>query len=245
MNASSIADRPESRVFYAAMSGALLLIVLLGFGRSLYLRPFLDLPQMPAAVWVHGIVLTAWYAGVFMQATLVSTGRVDLHRRLGWLVAGIGATVIVIGTTVTLAFVGRRAALGTDIEARINFFADIVWGDLAAIIAFVIFLGLALTWRRRHDLHKRLMVLASLALLEPALFRIWGWKMFAGVERNWAALVVLFVAVIVLLLHDVASRKKVYAVTLIGGVLLLGSRMLALFVIADSAAGLELIRALQ
>jgi hypothetical protein len=245
MSGSSIAGRPESRAFHAAMAGALLLIVLLGFGRSLYMRPFLDLPQMPVAVWVHGIVLTAWYVGVFVQATLISAGRIDLHRRLGWLVAGIGAAVVVIGTTVTLAFVGRRAALGTDIEARINFFADIVWGDLAALIAFVTFFGLALAWRRRPDLHKRLMILGSLALLEPALFRIWGWQMFAGVDRNWAALVVLLVAVIVLLLHDFIARKRVYAVTLLGGVLLVGSRMLALFVMADSAAGLAFIRALQ
>jgi hypothetical protein len=245
MSGSSIAGRPESRAFHAAMSGALLLIVLLGFGRSLYMRPFLDLPQMPVAVWVHGIVLTAWYVGVFVQATLISAGRIDLHRRLGWLVAGIGAAVVVIGTTVTLAFVGRRAALGTDIEARINFFADIVWGDLAALIAFVTFFGLALAWRRRPDLHKRLMILGSLALLEPALFRIWGWQMFAGVDRNWAALVVLLVAVIVLLLHDFIARKRVYAVTLLGGVLLVGSRMVALFVMADSAAGLAFIRALQ
>ena len=244
MNESSPVMRPESRVFFVVMSGVLLLLVLLGFGRSLYLRPFLDLPQMPAAVWVHGLILTAWYLGAFMQATLVSTGRVDLHRRLGWFVAGIGAAVIVIGTTVTLAFVGRRAALGTDIEARIKFFSDIVWGDIAAIAAFIVFFGLAIAWRKRPDQHKRLIILGSLALLEPALFRIWGWKLFAGVDRNWAALVVLFVAVVALVLHDLSSRRRVLAVTLLGGVLLIGSRMVALFAISHSEAGLSFIRAL-
>jgi hypothetical protein len=244
MNVSNPIERPESRLFFAVMSGVLLVIVLLGFGRSLYLRPFLDLPALPPAVWVHGSILTAWYVGTFAQATLVTSGRTDLHRRLGWWVAGVGAAVIVVGTTVTLAFVGRRAALGTDIEARIRFFSDIVWGDLAAIVAFIVFLGLALAWRKRPDLHKRLMILGSLALLEPALFRIWGWKMFAGVDRNWAALAVLVVAVVVLALHDLSTRRKVLAVTLLGGVLLVGSRMLALFVMAPSVGGLAFIRAL-
>ncbi|MEQ1579717.1 MAG: hypothetical protein ABL964_03910 [Steroidobacteraceae bacterium] len=234
----------ESRLFYALMSGALLLIVLLGFGRSLYLRPFTDLPPLPVAVVIHGSILTAWYVGAFAQATLVSTGRTDLHRRMGWWIAGIGAAVIVIGTTVTFAFVGRRAALGTDIEARIRFFSDIVWGDIAAMVAFAVFFCLALAWRKRPDLHKRLMILGSLALLEPALFRIWGWKLFAGVDRNWAALVVLFVAMVVLALHDLSTRKKVLPVTLLGGALLIGSRMLGLFVVAHSAMGLALIRAL-
>lgn len=244
MNVSSAIERPDSRVFFAVMSAGLLAIVLLGFGRSLYLRPFLDLPALPPAVWFHGSILTAWYVGAFAQSALVASGRTDLHRRLGWWVAAIGASVIVVGTTVTFAFVGRRAALGTDIEARIRFFSDIVWGDLAAIVAFIVFLGLALAWRKRPDLHKRLMILGSLALLEPALFRIWGWNMFAGVDRNWAALVVLVVAVALLALHDLSTRRKVLAVTLLGGVLLVGSRMLALFVIAPSGSGLAFIRAL-
>lgn len=244
MNDNATTAHGGTPLFYALMSGALLLIVLLGFGRSLYLRPFMDLPPLPAAVVVHGSILTAWYVGAFLQSSLVSAGRRDLHRRLGWWIAGIGAAVIVIGTTVTLAFVGRRAALGTDIEARINFFSDIVWGDIAAIVAFIVFFGLALAWRKRPDVHKRLMILGSLALLEPALFRIWGWQVFAGVDRNWAAIVVLLVAMVVLALHDVVTRRKVLAVTLLGGVLLVGSRMLALFVISHSAMGLAFIRAL-
>jgi hypothetical protein len=149
-----------------------------------------------------------------------------------------------MSTTVTLAFVGRRAALGTDIESRIGFFSDIVWGDIAAIVAFIVFFGLALAWRKRPDLHKRLMILGSLALLEPALFRIWGWKLFAGVDRNWAALVVLLVAVIVLALHDLSMRRKICVVTVLGGALLIGSRLLGLFVISRSEPGLAFIRAL-
>ena len=120
MNDRLASARTDSRLFHAVMSGALLLIVLLGFGRSLFLRPFMELPTLPAAVWIHGGILTAWYVGAFAQSSLVSAGRTDLHRLLGWWVAGIGAAVIVIGTTVTLAFVGRRAALGTEIEARIG-----------------------------------------------------------------------------------------------------------------------------
>ncbi len=245
MSGSTTAAHRDASLFYALMSGALLLIVLLGFGRSLYLRPFVDLPPLPVAVWIHGGILTAWYVDAFVQTTLVATGRSDLHRRLGWWIAGIGAAVVVIGATVTLAFVGRRAALGTDIEARIGFFSDIVWGDIAAIVAFIVFFGLALAWRKRADLHKRLMILGSLALLEPALFRIWGWKMFAGIDRNWAALVVLLAAVFALALHDLSTRRSVLAVTLWGGLLLIGSRMLGLFVIADSEVGLAFIRALM
>lgn len=245
MNASRSTPRAGGRYFFGAMAGAMLLLVLLGFGRTLYLRPFLDLPPLPATVLLHGSILTAWYLGAFVQAALVPSGRADLHRRLGPWIAALGLAVIAIGTTVTLAFVGRRAAAGTNIEARIRFFSDIVWGDIAAILAFVVFVGLALAWRRRPELHKRLMILGSLALLEPALFRIWGWKVFGGVDRNWASLLVLCVAVSAMALHDLSARRKVLAVTLLGGAVLVGSRMLALFVVAGSDGGLARIRALM
>lgn len=245
ISGSSDNGRFGSRLFHAAFSGALLLVVLLGFGRSLYLRPLFDVPPLPPSVWVHGIVLTAWYLGAFMQASLVAARRVDIHRRLGWFVAGIGAAVIAIGTSVTLNFIGRRASLGANIEARLGFFSDIVWGDLAAIVAFILFFVLAIALRKRSEIHKRLMILASLSILEPALYRIWGWQIFGGVDRNWASLGVLFVAVLVLALHDIRSHRRVFAVTLWGGVLLLGSRMIGLNVIADSEAGLSFIRSLQ
>ena len=53
------------------------------------------------------------------------------------------------------------------------------------------------------------------------------------------------VAVVALVLHDLSSRRKVLAVTLLGGVLLIGSRMVALFSISHSEAGLSFIRALM
>lgn len=58
--------RARSR-FYAGMSGMLLLIVLAGFSRTLYLRAFFDVPEIPAYVALHGIVLTAWFVGVFFR----------------------------------------------------------------------------------------------------------------------------------------------------------------------------------
>ena len=47
--------------FYVGMSTALLVTVLVGFGPTLYLRAFFDVPPIRLAVWVHGIVLTAWF----------------------------------------------------------------------------------------------------------------------------------------------------------------------------------------
>jgi len=53
MPASAVASRPATRLragsaFYLGMSGALFLIVLMGFSRTLYLRAFFDVAPIPA-----------------------------------------------------------------------------------------------------------------------------------------------------------------------------------------------------
>src|SRR5215467_10641178 len=80
----SAAQRSVRSRFYLGMSSALLLIVLAGFAPTLYLRAFFAVPVIPASVWVHGLVLTAWFVAFFLQTALVAVRRTDLHRRLGW-----------------------------------------------------------------------------------------------------------------------------------------------------------------
>jgi hypothetical protein len=231
-------------VFYSSMSGALLLIVLLGFGRSLYLRPYFNNTPLAPSVLTHGIVLTTWYVLAFVQALLVASRRVGVHRRLGWGVVGAGVAALVASTFVTVNFLARRRASGTNIIARIAGLSAIVWGDIAALLAFVVFFPLAIALRRRPEAHKRLMLLSSMSLLEPAMFRIWGWSVFRGVNRDVASLVVLLALLMVLALYDLGSLRRVHAATVAGGALLLGSRAVALFVIAGSEVGRSFIRAL-
>ena len=232
------------RLFYVGMSGALLVIVLMGFSRSLYFRPFFNVAAIPASVWTHGLVLTAWFVAVFLQAILVARRRVDLHRQFGWMVAGTGVAVLLVSTAVTVNFLSRRQALGTDVEARLATFSLIVWGDIAALVAFALFFGTAVALRHRPEVHKRLMLLSSLSILEPAMFRIWGWPIFGGVDRHLASLGALLALLLALGVYDVASRRKVHAATLLGGVFLIGTRVVALFAMADSETGRSLLRRL-
>jgi hypothetical protein len=241
---SQVAHFTSQRAFYSGMSGLLLLIVLMGFGRSLYLRSFFDSTPLVPSVLLHGIVLTAWFVAAFVQSLLVASRRLDVHRRFGWVVAGVGAAVLVVSTAVTANFLTRRHALGTNIEARIANFSLIVWGDIAALVAFALFFGGAIALRRNFQTHKRLMLLASMSILEPAMFRIWGWTLFRGVDRNLASLEVLLLLVLAMAAYDFFSNRRVHQATLVGGALLIGARVVALYLVADSHAGLAFIRSL-
>jgi hypothetical protein len=230
--------------FYIGMSGALLLIVVMGFSRTLYLRAFFDVPQIPASVWLHGIVLTAWFVGSFLQTIWVALHRIDVHRRSGWVVGGLGIAVLAISLAVTLNFVPRRQAVGVDLEAGVAGLSLIVWADLSALVAFAIFLSTAVALRRRPEMHKRLMLLSSMSIVQPAMNRIWRWPVFDGLDVTSSSLGGLFLLLLALGLYDVVSRKQVHTVTLLGGSFLMGSRIVSIFVIANSEVGRAFVRGL-
>ncbi|MBI3799793.1 MAG: hypothetical protein HY268_22820, partial [Deltaproteobacteria bacterium] len=147
----SEAHRGVRRTFYVGMSSVLLLIVLAGFTPTLYLRAFFNVPAIPIAVWVHGLVLTAWFVAFFLQTALVAVRRTDIHRRLGWVAGGLGVAVLASSTAVTLHFAPRLVALGANLEASIAIFSEVVWSDFATLLAFPLFLVTAIVLRHHPE----------------------------------------------------------------------------------------------
>src|SRR6476469_5860279 len=87
--AMSGADRKTSeRKFYSRMALFLVLLVLLGFGPSFYLRGVVPAyprpnPTLPPAVILHGTVFTLWIAAIVAQTQLIAARKHQIHMRLG------------------------------------------------------------------------------------------------------------------------------------------------------------------
>src|SRR5690606_33010997 len=123
-----------------------------------------------------------WFVLFAAQALLVSTGNVVLHRRLGVLGAVVAAGVVATSLFTILQLVHSWRADGIDVDARRGLIGLIAWGDLGALVAYVVFLVRGLRLRRRADAHRRLMLLASFSIISPALIRIAGLPAFAGLD---------------------------------------------------------------
>src|SRR5512141_447358 len=93
--------------FFLAMAGTLLLLVLVGFSPSLYLRVFFPVPPIPTYLHLHGAVLTSWFAWLCLQASLIQVGKPAVHRQLGVIGAVIGVAVIGAALLATLNAVSR------------------------------------------------------------------------------------------------------------------------------------------
>lgn len=227
----------ERSAFYVGLSGVLLLIVLIGFAPTLYLRPVFDVPEVPIYLLLHGVLMTAWFVLVLVQPMLVTIRRIGLHRTLGWTGAALGAAVFAVSLVVTAMFVDQRHAANPD---NMGGAARIFWANSAALLSFAVFLSTAVARRRQREVHKRLMALAGIALVQPAMARVRGiW--FASVDGPIFAIVWLSILVGALAFNDLRVNRRVHPATLFGGALFLGSRLVAQYVIATSDVGLAVI----
>ncbi len=151
------------RWFYLAMSLVLVAIVVFGFSHTV---PFdLAAPDFPMLLMVHAGVFTAWVLLFVAQPALVVRGSLRLHRRLGWLGAGLAVAMLVVGGLALLL------ALWSDHVP--DFYPHglfLVRGFLAlALFAGLVVAGVAL--RRRGEWHKRLMLCAAIVVVGPGLER--------------------------------------------------------------------------
>jgi hypothetical protein len=165
----------DNRVFLSAHT-VLLGVVLIGFARSFYMRDLFFRNALDVPLQLHGIALTGWFGLVFVQAAAMTAGRRDLHRRLAWL-----AALILPAVVATSLFINTRLAR-TLVSARDpeNMF---VWGNYMSLVAFVGLVTAAIALRRRPDAHRRLLLMASIAIVGPAFARLSFWPVFGlGVE---------------------------------------------------------------
>jgi hypothetical protein len=171
----------HERRFFAVMAVAALAVVFAGFAPSYYLQPLfhvtttpsgrpLPLP-IPPVVHVHAVLFSVWIVVFGVQAGLVAAGRVATHRRLGVATAFLIPAMLVTG--VLTAIRGGRDGWSPG-----GPFADALGFMAVGLFDIVIFTTLATAgvyFRRRSDLHRRLMLFATLGgLMWPAITRIPG-----------------------------------------------------------------------
>lgn len=193
-------------------------IAFAGFARSYYLKPVFPGPALPFLIHLHGLVMTAWIALLFVQVRLVASRRVDLHRRLGSIGVWLTPLMILVAIDASIIMARRDYRLAHGSTGPLSFLALQLIGLL---VPFAIFIFLAVVFRRQPGLHGRLMVLATLRLLPPATTRLplrfiqnGGIPMLVGIDA---------IAVLACLAIDTARNRRVSPVFLWGGLLLVGA----------------------
>ena len=136
----------------------------MGFAHTYYLAGVFHAKLPSLLVHLRGALFSCWILLLIAQIMLVSVGRVDWHMRLGLLGMTFAGLMVFVGFATIIGAVRRHSAPGMSTE---GLFAV----DVLQLTVFAILVSWALAVRRDGAAHKRLMILATVALLGPAVSR--------------------------------------------------------------------------
>jgi hypothetical protein len=167
MTAAAIA-RAENRHsrFYVVMAWLCALLAIVGFTPSFWAPLATGRFAAAPVVVLHGLLFSAWMVFFIVQATLVAGGRVARHRSLGLLGIALATAMLFVGIMTALNSV-RLSAPGFDAQNRS--FAIV---PISTVVFFVCVVAAAIANVTRPEVHKRLMLVATISLLPPAIARL-------------------------------------------------------------------------
>ncbi len=195
----AVTESRRRAYIWAASACAFLAFV--GFSRTYYLNGLFSTPQLPVSLHIHGVVMTAWCALFIAQTCFVATGRIDRHKQFGGVGILLAAVIIALGSYLTISATAR------EVQAH-------VVGQFHVLLGFnmlelLVFLGLftaALAYRRQPSVHKRLMLLATISLLPPAIARATLLLTANQDAQMWAVDIVVATVVVI----DVARHRRLH-----------------------------------
>lgn len=148
------------------LRSAILMALLVAVAFSFQLAMGRSTFASPIRVHIHAVLFMGWVAIYLTQNILVSAGRMDLHRRLGWLAAAWAGAMVISGFVVITAMV--RAGTVPFFFTPLQFLVF----DPMTLLTFAGLTAAAIRLRRRTDWHRRLHFCGMAMLLGPAFGRL-------------------------------------------------------------------------
>ena len=182
------------QIFFVRYAVVLAVFILIGFAQFA-MRGYSNIFTAPPIVHLHGGLMVGWLGIFVAQNLLVHRGELGIHRKLGWIAAGV--VVVILWTGI---MVGYNAVATHRLPP---FFSNAYFLALTAVgsTVFASMVAWAVTLRREVQWHRRIMLGAIFILLEPALGRLLPMPLM-GNWGEWVVLAVQLVFVGVLARHD-------------------------------------------
>ena len=225
-NADSFLVRhPWDRYAIPIVVALIWFVILMGFVPQIVRQFHEHAFNYPLAVHVHAAVYVSWLVLLAVQTGLIAAGSIALHRRLGRFGAGLAVFVVLMGLVTT--YVVENLMLGTP-RSDPAFISTL----LVDVLNFASLATAGILLRRDPAAHKRLMLLATMSLLQAGFIRWWGKAMLAafgaGFLGGWMAdylgvsLMVLGVGV-----YDLVTRRRLHPAYVLGALWIFAWQLIA------------------
>ncbi|MGZ3274462.1 MAG: hypothetical protein ACXU82_10405 [Caulobacteraceae bacterium] len=197
---------------------------LIGFGLD-FARYFGEAPPPPAILHFHGAVYVLWLGLVSTQILLVEKGDIRLHKNLGWATAVVSAAMVPLGVVAALVDQARQVG-------HPDYAPQFLGLEFVDMVAFAVFIGAGLLWRKDVAAHKRLMILSAMAIVDASFSRAWqiGVKVTAPGPLGWWwqyfwGTTLMLIAMVG---WDLWRRKRIHPAVLFGMAVLWGGEIVSI-----------------
>ena len=150
--------------FFLIASAIMVVVVVAGF-LTLLLRGISTFAA-PWPVHVHAVLFMGWVGFFMMQVWFATTGRVHLHKRLGWIAAVYMPVLLIVGALILFRMM-RNAAV-----PPFWAYSYFMVMNLMSLLAFAALTIAAIAWRKQTQWHRRLMFCAMAALVITPVNRL-------------------------------------------------------------------------
>jgi len=231
---AAVRSAPVKRSFYVTLAATCVVVAFGGFAPTYWLQlapaTFIGTPLLH----LHAALFSAWLLYLLVQTTLAARGHVVRHRTLGLLGTSLATAMVLVGFAVANDVLATRLAAGYGDAARAFHIAAI-----SMITLFGGFVFFAIVYVSRPEVHKRLMLLATAAMLAPAIARMLfalnvgtgpGLRPGLGPPRTIdSVLIPALIADLLIVagvIYDVRTRGRAHRAYLIGGAIMLAVQIL-------------------
>jgi len=158
-------NRVWDRAFFTVMILLLWAAILFGFAKSYFLAGMVAAPLPNLLIHVHGAAFTLWMILLLVQTTLITTGNVKVHRKLGMAGFFLAIAMVVLGFFAAVDAMKRGSGpQGLDPQT----FFIVPMSDMLAFSTLVYF---AYRFRNKPEFHKRIILMSTIALVDAGVGR--------------------------------------------------------------------------
>ena len=156
----------EGQRFYVRMAAACLVIAVLGFAPTYWVPMVRGTLNVPPLTHLHALFFYGWLLLFLKQTSLAATGKLARHRDLG--VGGVAVATGMCFLGLSLAIRSLRGSEAAGFGSAGRAFSIV---PVTGIAFFAALFLIAILQVKKPDVHKRLMLVGTVSLLQAGVGR--------------------------------------------------------------------------